>query len=457
MSISAPPRPPRPGDPISREEAETLVEALIEEARQRARRRRQRYAAFAVVATLAAVVVTTVLERSTGAESQSPALAARSAPAAGAADSKIVFTSFVVPLDRGSTTYPVGVRQPRYLPGLYVMNANGSGEQRLARGTNPAWSPAGRSLAFDDERNGNYEVYVMNADGSRQRNLTRNPAADDVGAAWSPDGRKIAFLRSSVEAKTRHGSVAHGTVAELGPGDIYVMNADGSGQRRLTRTAGHERSPAWSPDGRKIAFTRSPGGVYVMNADGSGKRRLAAGTAPSWSPDGRKIAFTRSPGGIYVMNADGSGKRRLAAGTAPSWSPDGQTILFERSPFPHLGSELFVMNADGSGLRTLGVVSYGASWSPDGRQIAFAAGVGVSSTTILSQLTGPDIYVMNADGSGLRQLTRRPGSRALRSGLRRGSRSGRTCRISRGGGSRSPAGESCRRSGRVNRGRRRSA
>ena len=405
MSVTAPPRPPRPGDPISREEAEALVEALIEEARQRARRRRQKYAAFAMVATLGAVVVTTVLERSTGAESQSPALAARSASVAGAASSKIVFTSSV---------FQPGATRPR-LPAIYVMNVDGSGQRRLARGWPSAWSPDGRSLAFTYERNGNFEVYVMNADGGRQRNLTRNPA-DDGSAAWSPDGRKVAFVRSPVEARTPR---------ELGPGDVYVMNADGSGQRNLTRTAASEGLGGWSPDGRKIAFTRlrgrsGLGDVYVMNADGSGKRRLARGTAPApaWSPDGRMIAFTRSRGrssaDVYVMNADGSGERRLARGAQPAWSPDGQTILFQRPNWP---AELLIMNADGSGLRTLGVVTYGGhSWSPDGRKIAFEAGAVASGTYSLSERIGPDIYVINADASGLRRLTQRPG-RGVWSGL----------------------------------------
>ena len=96
----------------------------------------------------------------------------------------------------------------------------------------------------------------MNADGSGKRLLTRDAWQ---GLAWSPDGRKIAFVGGG------------------GKSEIYVINADGSGQRRLTRTAGYEFGPAWSPDGRKIAFSRGPNGdhqVYVMNADGSGQRRL---------------------------------------------------------------------------------------------------------------------------------------------------------------------------------------
>ena len=102
----------------------------------------------------------------------------------------------------------------------------------------PAWSRDGRTIVFVSWRDGNGEVYAMDADGSGPRNLTQHPAKD-VRPAWSPDGRKIAFV------SRRDGN-----------SEVYVMNADGSGKRNLTRSRASEDYPTWSPDGRRIAFLR---------------------------------------------------------------------------------------------------------------------------------------------------------------------------------------------------------
>ena len=181
----------------------------------------------------------------------------------------------------------------------------------------PIPTPTGR-IAFQSDRDGNAEIYVMNADGSGQTRLTNNPANDDV-PAWSPDGAKIAFQ------STRDGNY-----------DIYVMNADGSGQTRLTTNPYfNDDVPAWSPRGGKIAFKSTRDGnaeIYVMNADGTGQTRLTTNSAtdgnPVWSPNGAKIAFESNRDGnyeIYVMNADGSGQTRLtnnpATDARPGWSP----------------------------------------------------------------------------------------------------------------------------------------
>ena len=167
----------------------------------------------------------------------------------------------------------------------------------------------------------------MNANGGAPRNLTRNPA-EDLDAVWSPDGKRIAFVRAW---------------------QVYVMNADGSKQRRLTLDGPRNLSPSWSPDGQKIAFDRRLGWrqpkyrhgnrdyygdyrasvyeVHVINADGNGQTRLTRGAEPLWSPDGRRIAFRSvRDGEIYVMNADGSRQRNVSRNPAYSnccfsWSP----------------------------------------------------------------------------------------------------------------------------------------
>jgi len=147
----------------------------------------------------------------------------------------------------------------------------------------------------------------MNANGSGQTRLTVNPGFDNRDPAWSPDGQRIAF-----------------TSARDGNSEIYVMKADGSAQTRLTTDPARDFSAAWSPDGTRIAFASARTGahdVYVMNADGSGQTRLTTDPAsdfnPAWSPDGAKIAYesttTFGDGGgeVLLMNADGSGRTNL--------------------------------------------------------------------------------------------------------------------------------------------------
>ena len=252
-----------------------------------------------------------------------------------------------------------------------------------ARDSFPAWSPDGRRIAFDSDRDGNSEIYVMNADGSGVTRLTDNDAIDSF-PTWSPDGRRIAF------SSTRDGSF-----------EVYVMNADGSGVTRLTDNDARDWSPAWSPDGRHIAFESTRDGnseIYVMNADGSGVTRLtyngAADGTPAWSPDGRRIAFASGGRGnseIYVMDA--SGVIRLtdndASDVTPAWSPDGLRIAFASEREGNL--EIYVMNADGSGVTRLtynGANGLFPDWSPDGRRIAFHS----------NRDGRMDIYVMNAAG-----------------------------------------------------------
>jgi Tol biopolymer transport system component len=389
MTATSPPRPPRLGDPIDREALEALVEALFEEARQRARRRRRIYAASVALVALVVIAVSMVVDRTTQPDTASPAVAAPSSGLAGTATPKIAFIR--EPLHTG------------YAGVLWVMNHDGSRQRLLADASGGMrWSPDGQKIAFTARSGKSSDVFVMNADGTGKQRLTSDPRWES-GLAWSPDGQRIAFDRG----------VGDNT-------EIYTMNADGSDQRRLTSEA-WGGDLAWSPLGNKIAFVSRRDGnaeIYVMNADGSGQRNLTRNTAgdrnPVWSPEGRRIAF-ESNWQIDVMNADGSPAPRqltwnVGRNFAPAWSPDGQKIAFERrlgrkkyGPCSRCGKastfEVHVVNADGSGQQRLTTRGAEPVWSRDGQKIAFARrGAGGNS----------EIYTMKADGSQQRNLTRTP-------------------------------------------------
>jgi TolB protein len=198
-----------------------------------------------------------------------------------------------------------------------------------------------------------------------------------------------------------------------GGAHIYV------GAQKLTSGHGRDYNPVWSPDGRRILFVSDRDGneeLYEMRRDGSGLRRLTrngvADATPAWSPDGRRIAFARGRAGarqLYVMPSSGGQARLLVRSPergmeswSPSWSPDGHRIVFATNRAGFFNIELYVVGADGRGLRRL-TRDVGddamPDWSPDGRRIVY-----VSNRTQNNEL-----YVIDPDGRNARRLTITPG------------------------------------------------
>lgn len=238
---------------------------------------------------------------------------------------------------------------------------------------------------------GNIDVYTALPSGGDQRRLTDAKGFDGC-PAYSPDGRTIALCSQ----RTRKF-------------EIWLMDSDGRGERQLTRRRYDALWPDFSPDGRHIAFQSSDGSpagidIYVVPTAGGKPQRFTGAPGddqhPAYSPDGKTIAFVSERKGtpqIWLMNgSDGRNQRQLTRDAAPKnenpdWSPDGTRIAYQAA------GDVWVMNADGSSRRNLTRSpdsEFGVAWSPDGRKIAYVGRLGGQKR----------LYVMNADGSGKRPL-----------------------------------------------------
>jgi dipeptidyl aminopeptidase/acylaminoacyl peptidase len=272
---------------------------------------------------------------------------------------------------------------------------------------------------------GDTQAYVVNPDGTGER-LIQGPTAVGEVPRWFPDGAHIAVCCDSPGGGSRIINPDDGTFRDVDGQFPGLFNPCGSpspdGTLLLCET--------FSDDG-------SQNGIHTIRAsDGGGFTQITSNPGGddvpgSWSPNGSRIVFQRNdpdgnPEGLFVVNANGTGLKRILPPTVSAncctfnWSPQGNEIAFSRHVTPDVHSSLWIVHSDGSGLRPLpvppgsgcgGANSDAAAigcleptWSPDGTKVAFAGGLDLD--------TDGEIYTMNLDGAGLRQVTHTGGSQS---------------------------------------------
>ncbi|HZC68809.1 MAG TPA: DPP IV N-terminal domain-containing protein [Nitrospirales bacterium] len=254
-------------------------------------------------------------------------------------------------------------------PKIFLMNADGSGQTAVTTGAgNDLWpdvSPDGRFIAFASNRSGNNEIYVLDLSAGTLTNVS-DDSHDNTWPRWSPNGKRIAFHSN------RDGNY-----------NIFTVNPDGTDLRRVTSDAALDQWPDWSPDGKRLAFRRAMD-VYVADADGEEQNvhRLTflpttIDQMPAWSPNGRQIAFMSLREGypsVFLMTPEGDTPEHPAVNLTPKDATDPATAWLSRAP----------------------------AWAKNGRQIFFMSFRPSTAGDV-------ELFVMNADGTGVTRLTQSAG------------------------------------------------
>jgi Tol biopolymer transport system component len=268
-------------------------------------------------------------------------------------------------------------------------------------------------IAYEANCRGTAQIFIAFPSGQGARPITTLGGHEP---AWSPDGQRIAFVRGDHPG-----------------GEIYTMGVGGNEVRLTTVAGAGDRSPSWSPDGRSIVFSSLRGQgisrLYIMDADGRNVRALTTSeglepssgdTYPAWSPAGDRIVFQRENGSggeypLWTIRPDGTGLTRIvdlgfASAIQPAWSPDGGQIVLAGGSPCQSGPQLFVVNADGSNRRNLSgflpagtCLARGPVWSPDGARLLFSLMYRCPCPDgVTNPLTG--LYTMRPDGSDFRAV-----------------------------------------------------